>query len=680
MTSVALNPDDAAALMRAARLEPLVPYPGSASKWKCRCMRCNEVVYPLHSSIKQGRGGCNFCAKKDAHSSSALDPKVAVQLMIEAGLRPLEPYSTSKSEWRCECLICGEVVVTTHDNVKQGGGCRFCGRKSAGQKRRHSEDDAVALMRAAGLEPMEPYPGTVMKWKCKCSICGKEVTPTHDRVKQGGSGCRFCGRKSAGQKRRHSEDDAVAVMRRAGLEPLGMYPGAGLAWKCKCLTCGRNVSPSYNTVRQGGGCRYCAKLAVDPLEAEELMRAAGVQPLLPYRLANAPWPCRCLTCGRSVSPWYAYVRITGNGCIYCSGRKVDEIEAIAIMRKSGFEPLTPYPGALAKWLSRCIECGKESEPYFGAVKSQGTRCKYCQQNVTDPQEAVALMNAAGLKPLVPYPGAGLPWLCKCDECEREVTPTYGTVRAGGRCIYCAGRKVDEKDAVAVMRNAGFEPLTEYPGSGTPWPCSCLNCGRQSEPYYGAVKGMGTGCIYCGKERAAQAMRLDPEAAAVTMRAAGLRPLEPYVGSAVPWRCQCLKCKREVTPSYASVKSGGGCRYCASSGLDFAAPAIIYLVTSEALNAHKIGIGAASGTRLRLHKRQGWEVFKTAMQSTGEDAFRIEQEILNWLRNDLGISQGVPKGRMPQGGETETVCADDISMPDIWAKVLSVMSEQVLAQN
>jgi len=69
-----------------------------------------------------------------------------------------------------------------------------------------------------------------------------------------------------------------------------------------------------------------------------------------------------------------------------------------------------------------------------------------------------------------------------------------------------------------------------------------------------------------------------------------------------------------------------------------------------------------------------------MQSTGEDAFRIEQEILNWLRNDLGISQGVPKGRMPQGGETETVCADDISMPDIWAKVLSVMSEQVLAQN
>jgi hypothetical protein len=69
-----------------------------------------------------------------------------------------------------------------------------------------------------------------------------------------------------------------------------------------------------------------------------------------------------------------------------------------------------------------------------------------------------------------------------------------------------------------------------------------------------------------------------------------------------------------------------------------------------------------------------------MRPTGEDAFRIEQEVLNWLRNDLGISQGVAKGCMSQGGETETVSADDISLLDIWAKVLSVMSEQVLAQN
>jgi hypothetical protein len=38
-----------------------------------------------------------------------------------------------------------------------------------------------------------------------------------------------------------------------------------------------------------------------------------------------------------------------------------------------------------------------------------------------------------------------------------------------------------------------------------------------------------------------------------MFAARLRPLDPYPGGDKPWRCQCLKCEREVTPRFRDVR-------------------------------------------------------------------------------------------------------------------------------
>ena len=43
----------------------------------------------------------------------------------------------------------------------------------------------------------------------------------------------------------------------AGLQPLEPYIRSGHRWRCKCLRCGREVTTSQNTVRSGGGCRFC---------------------------------------------------------------------------------------------------------------------------------------------------------------------------------------------------------------------------------------------------------------------------------------------------------------------------------------------------------------------------------------------------------------------------------------
>jgi DNA-directed RNA polymerase subunit RPC12/RpoP len=51
-------------IMVKAKLKPLEPYKGDGSKWKCKCMKCGNIVYPMLTNIKQKNGGCMYCAMK----------------------------------------------------------------------------------------------------------------------------------------------------------------------------------------------------------------------------------------------------------------------------------------------------------------------------------------------------------------------------------------------------------------------------------------------------------------------------------------------------------------------------------------------------------------------------------------------------------------------------------------
>lgn len=447
-------------------------------------------------------------------------------------------------------MTCGRVAHTSHSNVKQGHGCKSCEMAKAAERRRlGNAAEAVLTMQAAGLEPLEDYPGTVRKWRCVCLECGQEVTPTHDKVLQTGRGCPTCSIKQRGLEHRLDADAAAAVMRAAGLEPLVPYPTTLSPWPCRCTTCGRTVDPSLSSVKRGARCRYCSGKDVIPEEAVEVMRAAGVEPLVPYPGANVPWGCRCERCGKHPSPSYGYVRRTGSGCGYCSGRHVDPQDAVIVMREAGFEPLTPYPGSLSPWPCECVTCGKQSSPWFASVKSQGTRCAYCQGMRTDPDDAGVIMRAAGLKPLVPYPGANTPWRCRCVTCNNEVTPVIGTIRAGG-----------------------------------------------------------------------------------------------------------------------------GCRYCATKGLDYTAPALLYLITHPELEAHKVGIGSPTAGRLDTHRKHGWTVYNTIHYPTGQQAYEVETAVLRWLRLEMGLPQALTQRDMPQRGETETVYAADIDLPLLWREIIRIHSD------
>ena len=54
------------------------------------------------------------------------------------------------------------------------------------------EDEAIAIMRAAGAEPLEPYRSVHHKWRCRCTKCGNEITPRVAFVEAGVGVCPGC--------------------------------------------------------------------------------------------------------------------------------------------------------------------------------------------------------------------------------------------------------------------------------------------------------------------------------------------------------------------------------------------------------------------------------------------------------------------------------------------------------
>lgn len=259
--------------MQAVGLQPMERYPGwSDVAWKCRCSVCGTPVYVKLSSIrkrKTPRRGCPACVNTRSGKAEA-----AWAELREAGLKPVEPYpggDTAPRRLRCD-LCEGEISVDMREvraRAADGlGGCPLCvprrPRAGRGKKPRLRPEIAEAEFRAAGLEPLEPYPGlTSLPWRAQCTRCNAVISPRLGNVRRG-AGCRKCTANRVAQKRRrelleHWEEQAAeraeTEFRAAGLEPQGAYPGfASDPWPARCAHCGGAALLSLAEVRAGRGC------------------------------------------------------------------------------------------------------------------------------------------------------------------------------------------------------------------------------------------------------------------------------------------------------------------------------------------------------------------------------------------------------------------------------------------
>ena len=714
-----LSEDEARRIMRAAGLNPLAPYISTSTPWLSKCTNCKNEVSPTLNNVQKAKTACKYC------SGNAIHPDDALEIMKKAGLKPIGRFPGGSIPWKAKCLTCGAEVSPKVKRLKQGiGGCKTCGRVKAGLSNRIKENEATKFMKSVGLVPIEPYRSSSTPWKSRCIKCKRIVSPQLSLVKTRGSGCAYC----AG--RRIDPKDAEAIFKRNKLKPIEPYQGNKHPWRSIHLPCGREVSPHLNGIQQGQGpCKYCARVAVLPKEAEEFFLSKGLKPLEKYSgNSKKPWRSIHIPCGNEVSPTYNIIqRAESIGCHYCSDQFVDPDEAYQFFLSRDLQPLVPYPGTSKPWKSIHTVCGSKIQPRYGHIKAGRIGCLVCAGTVPITQErAFAFFRSNDLEPQEKFKGPHHPWKSIHTKCGRKVSPRWASVQQGnGGCAYCSGNKVDMKEVRKLLKELGLKALEPYKDGKTPWKCIHLPCGREVSPRYNSLSSGQGGCEFCGKNMVGEdvAIALLKEnkykplmafpggsnpwtclhevcGTKVEVRAAYLRkgavgcsfcsgtkpitasqankffksrgfiPLEPFKNAKTPMRSIHQVCGREVSPTWASLRVSGGCKYCSVSLVNLIAPAYLYLITNKDLNAHKVGISGhgATANRLERHKRLGWTSYGVLDLATGEEAYEIEERILEWLRLDLQLPKYLVAEQMPQGGHTETVDASEIDPAAIWAKV------------
>jgi hypothetical protein len=175
-----------------------------------------------------------------------------MEVMKAAGLEPQEEYVSSKVPWKVKHIKCGRILQIEYANIRGGSSCRYCAGRAV------IPSEAIKVMKKLGLNPLVPYPGAKVGWKCRCKVCKKVVYPHYSSSTNRDSGCAYCSGHRVDAK------DAIAFMKLNNVVPLVPFPGARVAWKSKCKLCKNSISPQYSSVKSGqGACRFCADWGID---------------------------------------------------------------------------------------------------------------------------------------------------------------------------------------------------------------------------------------------------------------------------------------------------------------------------------------------------------------------------------------------------------------------------------
>ena len=418
-----------------------------------------------------------------------------------------------------------------------------------------------------------------------------------------------------------------------------------------------------------------------------------------------------------------------------AGKKIDPKMAEARMLKAGLKPLEPYTNTLTKWKCKCLTCKKIVSPTYGGIQRGRGGCAYCAGIKVDLNDVLKIMLKAKFQPQEPYKGANTPWKVKCLLCEKVIKVRYGNIRYGfsGRKQCCSPVAViPRKEALKKFDKHGFILLEPYTTSSKALNVICKKCGKKSKRSMQSLErdGKKLRCVWCAN------LRKDSKEVIAFMTKNGLKPKTPYKGANEPWKCICLKCKKEVSSSYASVRDGkgckycagnfidpkdaesnminwgykpqepykgthhnwksihipcgnivspeyaqiqqgfGGCRHCAEWGFQYDKQSYLYLITHKQLKAHKVGIGNVAkklkADRLHRLKIEGWELFKKWDFDEGKKALKVEQQIFKVLREDMKLPIFLTKNQIRNEGYSETINAEDITLLELEKVIRKVL--------
>ena len=267
----------------------------------------------------------DFDSEIDLASAYVRDDRLAelVKLLEPKNIKVLSTkWLTSAAKYKLECLVCGHKWEATGNhffNSRKVGGCKLCGYKSTAELNRGGLKDLVDFAaQHGGLCLADSYVQRRWVYTWKCSK-GHEFEGNFNNMKFRNEFCPTCENRTV--KNPVPADEAIAFFKANNLEPLDPYLGKQRYVRVRCLRCDAESKQSFFNLTNGmAPCKNCEHLRKSK-EAEAVMLAAGLKPLEPYLNVTSKWLCECLTCHKQVTPTYINVKRGGGPCIYCGYEK-----------------------------------------------------------------------------------------------------------------------------------------------------------------------------------------------------------------------------------------------------------------------------------------------------------------------------------------------------------------------
>lgn len=191
------------------------------------------------------------------------------------GATPPEPFPGNAQPWRARHDRCGREITPSLGNARRHGGvCRFCAAEDRGLKKRLRHAEAAdAAIRAAGWEPLEPYPGADVPWRVRHLACQMELHRSYNTIRSKPQSCNTCYRTAHGH---HiwTVESATEVFREIGLTPLEPYPGSSTNRGARDMTCaGVRSLRDWETSPRGRGHATSADLTGSPMRSVLIPRS-----------------------------------------------------------------------------------------------------------------------------------------------------------------------------------------------------------------------------------------------------------------------------------------------------------------------------------------------------------------------------------------------------------------------
>lgn len=371
---------EARARLRSQSLLALEPYPGQVGEdWEVECALCGER-YKTSLSLVATRSnpGCSDCGLNQARESNTITAKQAEQRLSKLKLVPLEPYpGSTKTPWKVQCKQCNANITKPLNHLETGTPCSKC--KEVERSNLASALAEVEL-RDAKFVPLSPYPGPDKGWWSNCMVCNRQSSPSLNAIRYHKSGCRHCGiDRRRRQVLESSLPRAKARMRKSGFTPIGEFKGFTKPWESKCTKCEKVSSPAPKWLEQGHGCRHCAKNAPwSKTRASQIARKAKRRYLEPFQGSRASIEMECLRCGNHLRA-KPYSLLNSKGfCSNCTpSAKWTSDKAVQLMRAANMEPLEPFRGSTMQWKALCNVCETVGSPRAANISSGQGGCKVC---------------------------------------------------------------------------------------------------------------------------------------------------------------------------------------------------------------------------------------------------------------------------------------------------------------